>query len=73
MATPEKVPAKKAAPAKKVLSAKGVVAKKAPAKDVGAKPPTDSAKSRNIWEYIKKIDLQRPSNKTMIGPDTSKK
>lgn len=72
MATPEKVPAKKAAPAKKVPSAKGVVARKTPAKDVGAQPPADSAKSRNIWEYIKKNNLQKPTDKRVIVVGNSK-
>lgn len=73
MATPGKAPATKAAPAKKVVSAKKVVAKKIKDPDVSAKAPTTAAKSRNVWDYIKKNTLQDNIKRPIVNADAKLK
>jgi len=43
------------------------------AKIVGSKPIPRSTMTKNLWDYIKKHDLQDPKKRTMINADDNLK
>lgn len=43
------------------------------AKIVGSKPIPRSTMTKNLWDYIKKNDLQDPKKRTMINADENLK